>query len=236
MIKPPPTLICCAHGTRTPAGRRAIGSLVAAVRANAPELVVRTAFVDVQPPVLARIVPQVCAQGPAVVVPLLLSSGFHVGVDIAQATSGGLATAANPLGPDDRLTSLLLQRLREIGLADEDVLILAAAGSSRPESVPDIAAVATQLRAFHPGPVRIGYGASRAPLVPDAVAAARAEHPGRRVVLGSYLLAPGFFQRRLEQAGADLVSAALINGEPESLAPLVGIVMDRYAEALTLSG
>lgn len=71
----------------------------------------------------------------------------------------------------------------------------------------------------------VGYGAGCAPSVPDAVEAARAD--GRRVVLASYLLAPGFFHDRLQTAGADLVTAPV--GADRRVA---AIVADRYDAAL----
>ena len=50
MISQAPVLIAVAHGTSSPAGRAAIGGLVAAVAAHRPDLTVRAAYVDVQPP------------------------------------------------------------------------------------------------------------------------------------------------------------------------------------------
>ncbi len=47
-----------------------------------------------------------------------------------------------------------------------------------------------------------------------------------RVVLVSYLLAPGFFQRRLEGCGADVVTAPLL---PD--ARVVDVVLERYRSA-----
>ena len=51
--------------------------------------------------------------------------------------------------------------------------------------------------------------------------------PAPRVAVASYLLAPGFFQRRLESCGADLVSAPL--GSDRDLATLI---WERHDEAL----
>jgi sirohydrochlorin ferrochelatase len=48
----------------------------------------------------------------------------------------------------------------------------------------------------------------------------------RRVVVASYLLAPGYFQRRIAEAGADVVSPPL--GAHDALARLV---LRRYDEA-----
>ena len=228
-----PTLVACSHGTRDPAGRRAVAALVAAVRAARPTLDVHEAFVDVQEPAAAEVVRQVCdSGGSAVVVPLLLSTGYHVGVDIADAVRGQRATAAPALGPDLRVTSVLLQRLREAGLRPDDAVLVAAAGSSDPRATADVAAAVDAVAVEHPGPVSAGFGASASPSVPEAVAAARRDHPGRRVVVAAYLLAPGHFLGRLHEAGADVVSDALLADVPTEL---VDVVLDRFdAAAVTL--
>lgn len=227
-----PVLVGCAHGTRDVRGRRLIGSLVAAVAAARPGLAVETAFVDVQPPTVADVVERATrADRSAVVVPLLLSSGYHVGVDIARAVEGRPATAAPALGPDDRITAVLLDRLRQAGLLPDDVVVVAAAGSSDPRAAADVEQVAAGVRAQHAGPVVVGYGASTSPLVPAVVQQVRRDRPERRVVLASYLLAPGHFHSRLLRAGADVVAEPLLL---EGAAPdprLVAVVLDRYDTA-----
>jgi sirohydrochlorin ferrochelatase len=65
------------------------------------------------------------------------------------------------------------------------------------------------------------------PTVADAVAAARASAPGGPVTVASYLLAPGFFQRRLEESGADVVTGPVA---PHPL--VVDLVLARYRSAL----
>ena len=76
-------------------------------------------------------------------------------------------------------------------------------------------------------PVTIGYGAGAEPRVPAAVASARADTPpGGRVVVASYLLAPGYFYDRVMEAGADVVTSPLAPDER-----LVQIVLDRYDAA-----
>jgi sirohydrochlorin ferrochelatase len=223
-------LIGCSHGTRDLAGRATIHELLAAVEAAAPELDVREAFVDVQEPEVADVVTEALAGAgegePVVVVPLLLSVGFHVGVDIAAAVDGGPARAAAPLGPDDRLVEVLLDRLGEAGATPDDVVVLAAAGSSDPRAARAVEEVATALGARRRGPVTVGYGAGCEPTVPDAVVAARTAAPGQRVVIASYLLAPGHFHDRLLEAGADLVTAPI--GADKRVAE---IVLERYAAA-----
>ncbi|MGL5858868.1 MAG: sirohydrochlorin chelatase [Angustibacter sp.] len=221
-----PVLVACAHGTREPAGRRAVGALIAAVRAARPSLVVRTSHVDVQPPAVADVVRRIDAAGrSAVVVPLLLSTGYHVRVDVAAAVHGRSAVAVGALGPDSRLTALLQDRLRRAGLGAQDAIVLAAAGSSDPRSSSDVEAMAEDVRRTHRGPVIIGYAATAQPSVPAAVDQAR--RTSRRVVVASYLLAPGFFHRRLQDAGADDVTDPLVlDGPPDQR--LIDLVLDRY--------
>lgn len=229
---PATALVACAHGTREPAGRRVVGSLVAALRVARPGLDVEAAFVDVQPPRVGDVVRTVARSGRrAVVVPLLLSGGYHVHVDIADAVTGADALAAHALGPDERLTSLLLDRLRQAGATPADAVLLAAAGSSDARAVADVERVREQMRAAWAGPVSIGYGAKARPRVAETIAVLRREHPGRRVAVASYLLAPGFFHERLVNSGADVVSAPLGQAGQPIDPRLVAVVLERYDAA-----
>lgn len=249
-----PVLVGCSHGTDNVAGQAAIRAILDDVRAARPELDVREAFVDVQQPAVADVVTQAVAPptagegqgGAAVVVPLLLSAGFHVNVDITEAVSPahegrgpqhGPAVAAGALGPDPRLAQILADRLAQAGVRPHDAVVLAAAGSSKAAAARDVEAVAEHLRAHHDGPVTVGFGAMATPSVRDAVAAARealatttATREGSvapRVVVAAYLLAPGFFHDRLLGTGADVVTAPLAP-DPR----LTSIVLDRYAEGV----
>ncbi|HAP91023.1 MAG TPA: cobalamin biosynthesis protein CbiX, partial [Arthrobacter bacterium] len=130
-----PIMIACAHGTSSTQGAAEVNALRAAIAALRPGLDIREAYVDVQEPDLVDVVAGLPAGAPAVVVPLLLSVGYHVKVDIARAVKsrpGSLAAA--PLGPDPRLAALLDQRLREAGVTERDAIVLAAAGSSNPNA------------------------------------------------------------------------------------------------------
>ncbi len=233
-----PALVACAHGTRDPHGRKAVGALVAALSRARPGLEVRAAFVDVHPPEVGAVVAEITdAGGEAVVVPLLLSTGYHVGVDVAAAVSGRRAVAAPALGPDPRITDLLLERLRGTRLADHDAVVVAAAGSSDPFAIQDVEAVARAVAAAHAGPVVVAYGASASPSVPEAVASLRAQRPGTRVAVASYLLAPGHFHTRLLRAGADVVSEPLLRAGAPPAVRLVEVALDRYdAAAAGLTG
>lgn len=233
-------LVCCAHGTASPDGRRVVDALVDAVRAARPHLQVLEAFVDVQEPAVADVVSNAVAAGAesVVVVPLLLSAGFHVHVDIARAVEPHpAAVAAGALGPDDRLADMLVDLLRTAGGRDGDAVVLAAAGSSDARAAADVRVVAAGLGRAWPGPVTVGFGSSATPTVPDAVAAARAltaarGPAGARVLVAAYLLAPGYFWTALQRAGADVVTAPLgalgPDGEPVVDDRLVQVVLDRF--------
>jgi sirohydrochlorin ferrochelatase len=255
-----PILIACAHGTSNAQGAAEVNALRDAIAALRPGLDVREAYVDVQQPDLVDVVaglpddqaagaPQT-AGGPgaagasAVVVPLLLSVGYHVKVDIAKAVKSRPGTAAAaPLGPDPRLAALLDQRLREAGVTDNDAIVLAAAGSSNPNAAVSVEELAEQLRALRSNRIVPAYGASAKPSVPEAVAMLREEAAGGagagesaggvsvggRVVVASYLLAPGFFHDQLAKAGADLVTEPLL---PSPV--LAEIALERYDAALAV--
>lgn len=222
-----PVLIGCSHGTDSVSGRAAIQALLHEVRVLRPDLDVREAFVDVQDPRIDDVVAGV--DGAAVIVPLLLSTGFHVKQDIEGACVRADVVAAPPLGPHPVLAQLLAARLAEAGLTAEDRIVLAAAGSSDPEAAHAVVAVAEELSGLLDGrDVTASYGAGARPRVKDAVAEQRAElaEGVGRVVVASYLLAPGFFLDRVLEAGADVVT--------HSLAPdrqLAELVLERYTAA-----
>lgn len=261
-----PVLVGTSHGTDDPAGQAAVRALLDGVRAARPGLDVREAFVDVQQPELPDVLAGAVAEaGKAVVVPLLLSTGYHVQVDIAEAVAranapaasglgaaeglgfaeglgsasglgiGDVAAAAEPLGPDLRLVDLLAERLAAVdggaGPRPEDAIVLAAAGSSVPAAALVVEEVTKGLAERLGRTVVASYGAGARPRVPEAVASARDSLPdGGRVVVASYLLAPGYFQDRVLEAGADVVSEPL--ALPAEADPrLVAIVLDRYDEA-----
>lgn len=219
-------LIACSHGTDDARGRAAVATIVADVARLAPDVDVREAFVDVQDPSLVDVAAATRAEEDVVIVPLLLSAGFHTYVDIAEAAESSGATAAGALGPDDRLVDLLIERLHEAGARPDDAVILAAAGSSDARAIAAVETMLAQVRDRWAGGVTVAYGGVE-PRVPDVVAQVRAAAaPGTRVVLAAYLLAPGFFLDRLHEAGADVVTAPLA---PD--ARLAQIVLDRYREA-----
>jgi sirohydrochlorin ferrochelatase len=216
-------LVAVSHGTSSAAGQAAVAGLVRTVRARLPGVTVSEAFVDVQEPSPDVVLDS--AAGPAVVVPLLLAPGFHVHVDIARAVSGRDAVAASVLGPADAITAILLDRLEAAGLRRTDTVVLGVAGSSDARAHRSVDRAAARLAMRLGRDVRVGHLGGTGRRLDDVVAEAGDTHG--RVVVATYLLAPGHFADVLRSSGADVVTAPLLDGGPPD-PRLVQLVVDRY--------
>ncbi|MEV8510021.1 CbiX/SirB N-terminal domain-containing protein [Actinoplanes sp. NPDC051475] len=201
-------LLAVAHGTRSAAGQAQIRDLVDRVACRRPDVDVRLAYVDVQHPRVADAI-----QESDVVVPLLLSAGYHVRVDIAEAAARVGAAVAPPLGPDPVLVDVLRRRIPPC-----DAVVLAAAGSSDPAWRADVDEVAAELGAT------VAYASGQERLVSDVVARLR-DQGTRRIAVAAYLLAEGLFYRSLHRAGADHVTAPLC-ADPA----IADLVLTRYLD------
>lgn len=200
-------LLAVAHGTRSAAGQAQIRDLVDRVACRLPGVDVRLAYADVQQPRVAEAIRGL----DAVVVPLFLSAGYHVRVDIAEAVAAHGAVATAPLGPDPVLVESLRRRI-----GDSGAVVLAAAGSSDPGWRASVGEVAAQLDAH------VAYASGTESRVADVVRGLR-ERGARRVTIATYLLADGLFYRSLHRAGADLVTPPLC-ADPA----VVDLVLDRF--------
>lgn len=221
------------HGTTSSVGRAAVAALIDAVRARRPGLPVRAGFVDVQQPDVAATLGALPSLSPCVVVPLLLSAGLHVHVDLVgevRAAVGRGAVLSPALGPDERLVTVLARRLDEAGLADGDEIVMAAAGSSDGGAVADCLATGRMLAKRLGRPVTVGFISTARPSLQSAVRTARDRRPGARVMVATYLLAPGYFADLTALAGADVVTAALLREGGAPPAELVDLVLERYRE------
>jgi sirohydrochlorin ferrochelatase len=210
-----------------------VAALVDAVAARMPGRRVVSGFVDVQQPDLATTLTS--ASG-AVVVPLLLSAGYHVHVDMRQAVASADRAVDSPLlaaalGPDDRLVDLLSSRLEQAGVGGDDVVVLGAAGSSDQRAVADCRDMAARLSSVLGSPVDCGFISASGPRLADAVRRARTHRPGRRIAVATYLLAPGYFAELAAACGADVVTAPLLRDDAPTPQSLVDIVLDRCAAA-----
>ncbi|MBY6538968.1 sirohydrochlorin chelatase [Rhodococcus sp. BP-349] len=219
-----PRLVLVAHGTRNPAGVEVIAALADAVAPHVGP--VRVAFVDVLGPTPSEVLRDV--DGPVVVVPAFLASGYHVHADVPReiAESGhDDVHVTRALGPDLNLARVLRDRLKQIGWTTGDRIVLAAAGSSDVRALDDVHTAADQLAAVTGSAVTVAYVATGKPRAADLVPTLKAT--GEKVFVASYLLAPGLFHTRLQSAGADGVT------EPLGLhGGVVQLLVDRYREGV----
>ncbi len=235
-----PALVAASHGTNSPRGQAAVSALVRAVAIRRPDLNVVESFVDVQQPAVPRTLAGLA--GTTRVVPLLLSAGYHVHVDLAEAAAARPGTTVSAaLGPDQRLVQVLARRLREAGLGTGDHVVLGCAGSTDRRAVADCEATAVSLAGLLGRPVSTGYISAAQPELKQAVESARgnlaeagaphgsqAADRGGRVVVATYLLAPGHFASLARESGADVVTEPLLLAGQEPPAEMVGLVLDRF--------
>ena len=207
-----PALVAVSHGTRDPAGPEVIGVLLDDVRRRLPGVEVITAWVELVAPAVDQVMSQMTR--PAVVVPLLLSTGHHVMTDVpaAAALSRGPVHIAAPLGPDRHLARAITARLREAGALWGDAVVLAAAGSTDPAGLADVQQATEMLRSEWGPWVDYACLTGAGPDVPAAVEHLRQTGAGR-VCVAPYLLAPGRFSSRLKgaatAAGATTIAPVL---------------------------
>ncbi len=180
-----------------------------------------------------------------VVLPLLLTAAYHSGTDIpglldeAQAALPGLRIRYGaPLGPHPGLLRALDRRLAEAGQdlaqAGQTAVVLAAAGSSHPAANAVIAQLAADWQATRGWQaVRPAYASAASP-TPEQAVAGLIRDGARRVVVASYLLAPGRFADQV--AGRSLATGAAAVSAPLGAAPEVAeVLLDRYQESLAVA-
>ncbi|PZS12553.1 MAG: hypothetical protein DLM57_18705 [Pseudonocardiales bacterium] len=216
-----PTLLVAAHGTASAAGSATTAALVSAVVAARPQVPVSLCFLDVAAPRLAAAL--AAHPEPSVVVPLLLSTGFHVLEDIPAAVlRHPLARVAHYLGPDPLVIDILVDRLAAVrGPAPVATTVLIGAGSSNAAAADDLA------RAAHRLAERLGRPVPALTLGEDVRAGlARAAAP---VEVATYLLAEGRFVDNLRAAALAVGAGIVTVAEPIGVHPaLVALVLARY--------
>ena len=246
-----PSLVAIAHGSRDPRAGATVAGLLALARARASArglagLEARGAFLGHAPPAPLQVLTALAGAGDGtrdvVVLPLLLSAAYHSGTDIpgllAEAAAGlpGLRIRyGQPLGPHPGLVRALERRLAEAGQDPADdpagtAVVLASAGSSHPAANAATARIASGWQAARGwAAVRPAYASAASPAPADAVTDLL-RTGARRVVVATYLLAPGLFADRIRDtslaAGAQAVSAPL--GAAEDVAD---VLLDRYGQA-----
>ena len=191
-----PSLGLISHGTSSALGQSLIEALAEAVtddlRARGLVDEVMLGHVDVQDPGVDEVIDRLPADRPAVLVPLLLSPGYHVHVDLAEALEGAGdrdIRLASTLGPDPRLARILAERLPR--LRDDDEVVLAAAGSSDERANASCEEMGRLLADELGRAVSVGFLAGGG--APLKAIVEQNRQSGCRLVIANYLLAPGFF-------------------------------------------
>jgi sirohydrochlorin ferrochelatase len=241
---PEPVLVAVAHGSRDPRAAATVGELMAMVAERArqrglgaPDL--RTAYLGHAPPSLPQVMSTIEAGRRVRVLPLLLTAAYHAKADIPRLLTRVASdfprlqvSYGDTLGPHPRLLRALERRLAEEdpdGDRARTGVVLAAAGSSDPEANATIGRLAAQWQARAGWlAVRPAY-ASAADPSPAAVVTGLLQAGVPRVVVATYLLAPGLFADRIRTsslaAGATAVSPAL-----GACAEVADVLLDRLAE------
>jgi sirohydrochlorin ferrochelatase len=178
------------------------------VRRRLPDVTVRIGFLDHALPRLRAV-----ATPDSIVVPVLLTSGYHVRRDIPSRLPAGAQVTAE-IGPDPRIAGLLARRVRAAGWDGVGSVAIAAAGSADPHAIADVHLMAAQLGSAlgtEVDAVFVGSGPTR---LIDCTAP----------TVVSYLLAPGRFADRIAAHPATIVTGP-IGADPV----LAEIVAERYA-------
>ena len=239
MPEPPQdVLVAVAHGSADPRASATIAELAAMARERWPgagALDLRVAFLGHAPPSLPQVLSTIEADRGVTVLPLLLTAAYHSKADIPRM----LARLPRPpvsygatLGPHPLLLDALERRLAEADPAADPArtaVVLAAAGSSDPEANATIARLAARWRARTGWlAVRPAYASAAAPSPATAVTELlRAGAP--RVVVATYLLAPGLFADRIRQA-ALAAGAAAVSPALGACAEVADILLDRFSD------
>jgi len=231
-----PALVLTAHGSADPrsaVNAQAVAGRLARMR---PGLDVRLAFLEHSSPSLVEVLTEV--DGPAVVTPLLLASAYHARVDIPRQIAGCRSRLdvrqAEALGEDDRLISVLRQRVAQLGVSrlDEELgVLLVAIGTSDPAVNARTARVAPKLLAGT-GWAGVTTAFATRPERPLAEALGRLRRQGaRRVVIAPWFLAAGRVPDRVQHF-ADHAGIAM--AAPLGAHRLVAqTVLDRFDQAAT---
>jgi sirohydrochlorin ferrochelatase len=239
-------LVAVAHGSADPLAAATIDELmkVAATRTAARGLSLRTAYLSHAAPSLPQVMSALPANARVTVLPLLLTAAYHSKTDIPRVLArmrGDFprleVTYGATLGPHPLLVRALERRLTEAAPdALEDPghtgVVLAAAGSSDPAADVTIGRLAARWQARAGWfAVRPAYASAAGPAPATAVAGLL--HAGaRRVLVATYLLAPGFFADRIRDA-ALAAGAAAVAPALGAAAEVADVMLDRYQEAGT---
>lgn len=215
------TLLAAAHGTRSAAGLATMARLIDLVRDARPDLAVDLCYLDVAEPSLRHRVDAL--HGAAVIVPVLLSTGYHVLDDIPAVVAARRGiTVARHLGPHPLLDAALADRLQDAGGAGADSIALVGSPSRKPGAASELATAAAGLATLLDRPVEPANLDASLPTLLSGLAG--------RVAVATYLLAEGYFFDTLRQTASSAGVSAV--SRPLGAHPAVAqLILERYDEA-----
>ncbi|OSC37666.1 sirohydrochlorin chelatase [Mycobacterium decipiens] len=230
------TLVLTAHGSKDPRSATNARAVGASLKRMRPDLDVRVAFCEQNAPNLIDVLAGLPDSRRAVVAPLLLASAYHARVDIPkQITRAGAhgVRQAGALGEDDRLVTVLRERLAEVDISplDPDLgVVVVAIGSSNTAVNARTAQVAAKVAAGTRWTgATIAFATRPEPSVADAASQLR-RRGARRLVIAPWFLAPGIITDRVWTYARD---NGIPMAPPLGAHPLVAAtVLDRYDQAL----
>ena len=193
-------LVTVAHGTRKAAGNR-VAVEITRLAAGRLGIDAVTSYVELCDPLLSEVM--AASDVPTVVLPLLLSTGYHLRQDLpaAVAGAGGPVVLGRSLGPHALLADAQVDQLRSAGAEPGRPLVMVAAGSSDALATRDLDRAGELLARAWGAPVRVatlsGLGRRPEEVVRDGDC------------VSPYLLASGFFADRAARVARD-AGAALV--------------------------
>ena len=185
---------------------------------------------------------------PVVVLPLLLTGAYHSDTDLPAVLSEAASRLprlrigyGDPLGPHPSMVGALERRLAEAApraatdtSVGDTAVVLAAAGSSRPAANAAVAQVAAAWQSARGWRAVVPAYASAASPTPAQAVTALLRAGAPRVLVATYLLAPGRFADRVREsslaAGAAAVSAPL-GAAPE----VADVIVERYLQVTAVT-
>ncbi len=215
-------LVTVAHGTRRTVGNE-VARAVTAAAGSRLGMAALASYVELSEPLFEDVVAG--SDEPTLVVPLLLSTGFHLRQDLPRMAgcAGGPVLLGRRLGPHRLLAEAQLERLREAGATPGNArLVLVAAGSSDELATRDLDRAAELLAGRWGGEVAVATLSALGRRPAEVV------RPGD--VVSPYLLSPGYFadRARTESLAAGAAVVADVLGPHE----LVVDLLVRRARAL----
>ena len=231
----PINIVATAHGTNSPDGRSTIESIIENLRSLlsqrlGPVYHVYEAYVDVQFPTLDEVLEGLHSEDQTIILPLLLSTGYHTQVDMRDAAKSAdivEIAIATSLGPSPHIAELLRHRLIEQGWRSGDTVVLAGAGSSRSEGQEAVARQCAMLSNVLAQEVTFGFIADISPTIEETVAEAQGNGP---IFVANYLLGRGFFDQKLKklghQRGAHIAEPLVVPGDQQSVDVICQCALD----------